>query len=147
MTALPLTTCIRQGKLTVVIRSPLTSKTSCGKCLFLTRNTVQINGVQLHVDIPASYTAPPSLGPHAPQQSVAGERDDGENMLAVKLPRVRSDSHYFYSLSQLARTSHVACLEARRLGSAAELEPWEDVGECVQSLYHSVSHQQVTKVL
>lgn len=60
---------------------------------------MQINGVQLHIDIHASYMAPPSLGPHAPQQLVAWEREDGENMLAVKLPQVRSDSHYFYSLS------------------------------------------------
>lgn len=43
--------------------------------------------------------APPSLRPHPLQQSVAGERDDGENMLAVTLPQFRSDSHYFYALS------------------------------------------------
>lgn len=83
---------------------------------------MQINGVQLHVDILASCMAPPTLRPHPLQQSVAGERDDGENMLAVTLPQFRSDSitstHF-----PLARTSHMACLEAGRVGSSAALGP------------------------
>lgn len=96
---------------------------------------MQINGVQLHIDIHVSYMAPSSLGPHPPQQSVTGEREDGENMLAVKLPQVRSDSHYFYSLS-IGENKQRGLLRSRKTGKCSHTEA---PGRCGQMWAVSVS--------
>lgn len=66
-------------------------------------------------------------------------------MLAVKLPQVRSDSHYFYSLS-IGKNKPRGLPRSKKTGKCST-EPQEDVGECGQSLYHSMSHQQVIKAL
>lgn len=81
-----------------------------------------------------------------PAVSCSGERDTMEKTL-LGCPRSEV-THVTSNHFPPERTSHVALLEARSLGSAIQLWPQEeDVGEC-QSLHHSHCYiSQVTKAL